>query len=76
MTNRTWTKYDYKVGNQIKHSGITEDQERREGEHQRRWPGGRLCPSWAGDNRGSGARVGGNEAQVDNAAGAEVDTSG
>ena len=42
MTNRTWTKYDYKVGNQIKHSGITEDKERREGEHQRCWPGGRL----------------------------------
>lgn len=34
--------YDYKVGNTIKHSGKTNDLERREAEHQRRWPGGHI----------------------------------
>jgi len=36
-----WT-YDYKKGNKIIHSGFTDDPERREKEHQRRWPGGHL----------------------------------
>ena len=35
-------KYDYKVGNKIVHSGITNDLERREAEHQRKWPGCRI----------------------------------
>ena len=42
MTNRTWYKYDYKLGRTIKHSGITQDLERREGEHEQRWPGGHI----------------------------------
>lgn len=29
--------YHMKVGNKIVHSGITNDLERREGEHQQRW---------------------------------------
>jgi len=37
----TWT-YHFKVGNKIVHSGITDDPERREDEHQVRWPKGRL----------------------------------
>jgi hypothetical protein len=41
-SKREWYRYDYKVGNTIRHSGITTDPERREGEHQRRWPGGHL----------------------------------
>lgn len=41
-SNRNWRKYDYKIGNRIRHSGITKDLERRENEHQRRWPGGRI----------------------------------
>jgi hypothetical protein len=39
---RDWTRYDQKVGNKIVHSGITKDPERREGEHQQRWPKSRL----------------------------------
>ncbi len=35
-------KYDFKVGHTIKHSGITDDLERREGEHQEKWPGGHI----------------------------------
>jgi hypothetical protein len=35
-------KYDYKVGGKIRHSGITKDLDRREQEHQQRWPGGRI----------------------------------
>ena len=42
MSNRNWRKYDFKVGNQIRHSGITTDLERREAEHKRRWPGGHI----------------------------------
>jgi hypothetical protein len=39
---RDWYRYDFKVGQQIRHSGITKDPERREVEHQQRWPTGRL----------------------------------
>ena len=39
---RNWYRYDYKIGNKIRHSGITKDPERREGEHKARWPGGHL----------------------------------
>ncbi|MFC2113201.1 hypothetical protein ACFLTA_08040 [Bacteroidota bacterium] len=31
-------KYQFKVGNKIKHGGITTDPERREQEHQQEWP--------------------------------------
>ena len=34
--------YDFKVGNKIVHSGITNDLERREAEHQQRWPKGHI----------------------------------
>ncbi len=34
--------YDYKVGNKIVHSGITNDLERRESEHKQRWPNGHI----------------------------------
>ena len=43
MSNRDWRKYDFKVGNKIKHSGITSrDLETREKEHQQRWPNGHI----------------------------------
>ncbi len=42
MENRNWKKYDFKVGNKITHSGITKDLERREEEHQERWPSGHI----------------------------------
>ena len=42
MTDRKWYKYDYKDGNKILHSGITKDLERRENEHQQRWPSGHI----------------------------------
>jgi hypothetical protein len=42
MSNRTWKKYDYKVGSKIRHSGITQDLEQREQAHQQRWPGGHI----------------------------------
>jgi len=41
-SNRSWYKYDYKIGHKIKYSGITQDLERREQEHQQRWPGGHI----------------------------------
>jgi predicted GIY-YIG superfamily endonuclease len=42
MAARNWNKYDFKVGHKIVHSGITQDLERREQEHQRRWPNGHI----------------------------------
>ena len=35
MSNRKTHKYHFKDGNKIVHTGITNDLERREGEHQR-----------------------------------------
>jgi len=35
-------KYHYKVRNKIVHSGITNDLERREQEHQQKWPKGHI----------------------------------
>ena len=42
MGDRNWYKYDYVVGDKIRHSGITTDLARREQEHQQRWPGGHI----------------------------------
>lgn len=39
---RNTYKYHYKVGNKIVHSGITDDLERREQEHQQNWPKGHI----------------------------------
>ena len=35
-------KYYFKVGNKIVHGGITNDLERREQEHQQKWPKGHI----------------------------------
>ena len=43
MKNKRDTyKYQYRQGRKIVHGGITEDLERREQEHQQKWPGGRI----------------------------------
>ncbi|RJR34260.1 MAG: GIY-YIG nuclease family protein [Deltaproteobacteria bacterium] len=42
MAKRDTRKYDFKVGNKIVHSGITNDLERREDEHKQRWPKGHI----------------------------------
>ena len=42
MKKRDKFTYDFKVVNKIVHSGFTDDLERREGEHQRRWPKGHI----------------------------------
>lgn len=39
---RDTCKYHFKKGNKIQHSGITDDLERREQEHQNKWPGGHI----------------------------------
>ena len=39
---RNTYKYQFKVGNKIVHGGITNDLERREIEHQEKWPGGHI----------------------------------
>ena len=35
-------KYQFKVGNKVVHGGITNDLERRESEHQEKWPKGHI----------------------------------
>ena len=41
-TPRNYCKYYYKRGNKILHGGITRDLERREQEHQQKWPDGHI----------------------------------
>lgn len=42
MAKRDTYKYHFKVGHKIKHGGITDDLERREQEHQEKWPKGHI----------------------------------
>lgn len=35
-------KYHFKIGRRIVHGGITNDLERREQEHQQKWPSGHI----------------------------------
>jgi len=42
MSIRNTYKYDFKRGNKIVHSGITNDLERREGELEQKWPSGHI----------------------------------
>jgi hypothetical protein len=39
---REMYKYHFKVGNKIVHGGITNDLDRREGEHHQTWPDGHI----------------------------------
>jgi len=42
MAKRDTYKYHLKVGNKIVHGGITNNLDRREGEHQQKWPKGHI----------------------------------
>ena len=42
MAARDTAKYHFKRGNRIVHTGITSDLDRRESEHQARWPDGHI----------------------------------
>jgi len=42
MKKRDTFTYDFKIGQKIVHSGITDDLERRETEHRERWPKGHI----------------------------------
>lgn len=42
MSNRDTYKYHLKIGNKIIHRGITDDLDRREEEHQQKWPSGHI----------------------------------
>lgn len=42
MAVRNTYKYDFKIGQKIVHSGVTKDLERREIEHQQKWPKGHI----------------------------------
>ncbi len=42
MSNRDTYKYHLKIGNKIVHRGITDDLDRREEEHQQKWPSGHI----------------------------------
>lgn len=40
--DRKHYKYKFKIGNRVVHGGITTDLERREKEHQQKWPDGHI----------------------------------
>jgi len=40
--SRDTFKYQFKVGTKIVHGGVTSDLDRREKEHQQKWPGGHI----------------------------------
>ncbi|NQU66474.1 MAG: GIY-YIG nuclease family protein [Candidatus Marinimicrobia bacterium] len=42
QNERDTYKYQFKVGNKIKHGGITNDLERREQEHKQNWSKGHI----------------------------------
>ncbi len=42
MVKRDTYKYEFKVVNKIKHKGVTNDLQRRESEHQQKWPKGHI----------------------------------
>jgi len=42
MAKRDMFKYDFKMGNKIVHSGITNDLDRRESELEQKWPGAHI----------------------------------
>lgn len=39
---RNWYRYQFKIGNEIKHGGITQDLADREQQHQVKWPKGHI----------------------------------
>ena len=41
-SNRDTFKYHFKIGNKVVHGGITNDLDRREEEHQQKWPSGHI----------------------------------
>ena len=42
MSDRDTFKYHFKIGNTIVHRGITNDLDRRAGEHEQEWPDGHI----------------------------------
>ena len=88
--SRDTNKYQFKVGNKIVHGGITKDLERREAEHQQKWPNGHIKKVGRMTTEGSRSRVGKGEGLlalwcgpvqwivgiVDGAAAASNDTAG
>ena len=42
MAKREIYKYHFKIGHKILHGGITNDLDRREEEHQEKWPKGHI----------------------------------
>ncbi|MFH1477828.1 MAG: hypothetical protein ABIH24_10140 [Verrucomicrobiota bacterium] len=42
MKKRNTFTYDFKIAQKIVHSGITKDLDRREAQHQQRWPQGHI----------------------------------
>ena len=57
MAARQTYNYTYRVGRKIAHRGITNDPARREREHQRARPGGRLTVEGRAKTRSGANRV-------------------
>ena len=56
MTRDTYN-YTYRVGRKVSHRGVTNDPERREREHQRARPGGKLTVNGRAKTRAGAQRT-------------------
>ena len=57
MTRRNTWNYTYRVGRRVSHRGITSNPVRRERQHQRNRPGGRLTIDGRAKTRAGALRV-------------------
>ena len=57
MATRDTYNYTYRRGRKVSHRGITNDPVRREREHQRAWPGGKLTVDGRAKTRAGARRV-------------------
>ena len=57
MARRNTWNYAYRVGRKVSHRGVTSNPSRRERQHQRARPGGRLTVEGRAKTRGGALRV-------------------
>ena len=57
MAKRDTYNYTYRVGRRVSHRGVTNNPSRRQGEHQRARPGGKLTVDGRAKTRAGALRV-------------------
>lgn len=64
MASRNTWNYTYRVGHRVSHRGITNNPARREREHQRARPGGKLTVDGRAKTRGGALSVEGTRTKI------------